>query len=384
MLSNKIYRHFFSELSKYFVLVLFTFTIIVWTVQAVNFLDLIVDDGHAVSVYLNYSILNIPKILTKFIPLSFLIALLLTILKFEGENEFLILWTSGLNKINLVNFFFKISILVTILQLTLASLINPSFLNHSRSLIRSSNLDYISSMIKSNQFNDTVEGLTIYVQEKDGNDIMKNIFIRDDSQTLGIEESSNSSNVTIFAQKGKIIKSGSESYLALEIGTIQTQNKDKEIQSVNFKKTNLLLQGMKTKSIIMPKIQETSSQTLIKCLLKKYSQENLLNCPKTKSKIDTLSEINRRFGMPLYIPSITMMLSFLLISRNESKRKNIFKYLFFGMGFLTLIIAEILVRYSGKSYTYSYIYYFAPLISVPLLYYILLLQFNNENKKRVE
>ena len=79
-----------------------------------------------------------------------------------------------------------------------------------------------------------------------------------------------------------------------------------------------------------------------------------------------------------------MMLPFLLISRNESKRKNIFKYLFFGMGFLTLIIAEILVRYSGKSYAYSYIYYFAPLISVPLLYYILLLQFNNENKKRVE
>ena len=35
-------------------------------------------------------------------------------------------------------------------------------------------------MIKTNQFNDTVEGLTIYVEEKDENDLMKNIFIRDD------------------------------------------------------------------------------------------------------------------------------------------------------------------------------------------------------------
>ena len=73
MLSNKIYKHFFIELSRYFFLVLFTFTIIVWAVQAVNFLDLIVEDGHGVSVYLNYSLLIIPKILTKFIPLSFLI-----------------------------------------------------------------------------------------------------------------------------------------------------------------------------------------------------------------------------------------------------------------------------------------------------------------------
>ena len=108
MLSNKIYKHFFRELSKYFFIVLFTFTIIVWTVQAVNFLDLIVDDGHAVSVYLNYSILNVSKILTKFIPLSFLLALFLTILKFEEESEFMILWTSGLNKMKVVHFFLRL------------------------------------------------------------------------------------------------------------------------------------------------------------------------------------------------------------------------------------------------------------------------------------
>ena len=109
MFSNKIYRHFFRELSKYFFLVLFTFSIIVWTVQAVNFLDLIVDDGHAVSVYLTYSLLNISKIITKFIPLSFLLALFLTILKFDDDSELMILWTAGLNKMKVVNFFFKVS-----------------------------------------------------------------------------------------------------------------------------------------------------------------------------------------------------------------------------------------------------------------------------------
>ena len=184
MLSNKIYKHFFIELSKYFFLVLFTFTAIVWAVQAVNYLDLIVDDGHAVSVYLGYSVLNISKILTKFIPLSFLLAVFLTILKFEDESEFMILWTAGLNKIRVVNFFLNVSFLVTVIQIVLASFVNPEVLNYSRSLIRSSNLDFISSMIKTNQFNDTVEGLTIYVEEKDENDLMKNIFIRDDKKLL--------------------------------------------------------------------------------------------------------------------------------------------------------------------------------------------------------
>ena len=166
MLSNKIYKHFFLELSKYFFLVLFTFSIIVWTVQAVNFLDLIVDDGHGVWVYLNYSLLNVPKILTKFIPLSFLIALVLSIIKFENENELIILWTSGLNKLNLVNFFVKVSLIVTLFQLIFATIINPNILNHSRTLIKSSNFDFISSMVKTNQFNDSVPGLTIYVEKK--------------------------------------------------------------------------------------------------------------------------------------------------------------------------------------------------------------------------
>ena len=380
MLSNKIYKHFFTELSRYFFLVLFTFSIIVWAVQAVNFLDLIVEDGHGVTVYLNYSLLNIPKILTKFVPLSFLIALFLTILKFESESEFLILWTSGLNKMKIVNFFFKVSILVTILQLVFSSLINPKFLNQSRSLIKSSNLDYISTMIKSKQFNDTIDGLTIYVEEKKPNGVLKNIFIRDDGNVLkSLENSKDSNNVTIYAKEGKIEEGSLGSYLALRNGTIQKENDKNEILSFNFIKTNMQIEGLKTKSIIMPKIQETSSKILIECIISKNKNIDILNCPKTESKVDTLAEINRRFGMPLYIPAISLILSFLLISRNESKRKNLYKYFYFGLSFLILVVAEILVRYSGKSFFYSYLYYFIPLISIPFFYYLLFKQFYNEN-----
>ena len=381
MLSNKIYKHFFLELSKYFFIVLFTFTAIVWAVQAVNYLDLIVDDGHAVTIYLGYSLLNISKILTKFIPLSFLLALFLTILKLEDESEFMILWTAGLNKIRVVNFFLCVSFIVTFIQITLASFINPEVLNYSRSLIRSSNLDFISSMIKTNQFNDTVEGLTIYVEEKDENDLMKNIFIRDDKKILkGLDSPKDSGNITIFAEKGKIEKRG-RSYLALENGVIQTENKSKEIQSINFKKTSLLLQGMKTKSITQPKLQETSSIILMECLFKKDMEKKLLNCAK-KSKLDALSEFNRRFGMPLYIPYVAVLCSFLLIGRNDSKRKHLYKYFYFGIAFISLVMAEILVRYSGKSLNYSLIYYLIPILSVPLLYLILFRKFYFENLRK--
>ena len=50
--------------------------LITWTVKAVNFLELIIENGYSINTYFSYSILNIFGIITKFIPLSFLITLI--------------------------------------------------------------------------------------------------------------------------------------------------------------------------------------------------------------------------------------------------------------------------------------------------------------------
>ena len=381
MLSNKIYKHFFLELSKYFTITLFTFTAIVWTVQAVNFLDLVVEDGHALSIYLGYSLLNIPKILTKFIPLSFLISLVLVIIKFENENEFIILWTAGLNKIKVVNFFLKISLLVTLLQLFLASTVNPNVLNFSRSLIKSSNLDFISSMVKTNQFNDTVPGLTVFVEKKNEDGTMKNIFIRDESKILkSIDNVDSTENITIIAKQGKVVNQSAPA-LVLGNGIIQSQRVDKNIQTIKFEKTVLKLDNLQTRSIVQTKIQETPSSLLIKCYFNKEDIK-ILNCPRDHKKNDVLSEINRRFGMPLYIPVITLIVCFLLNQRNENKFKNYFKYIYTIGAFSILVIAEILVKYSGKSFNNSLIYYFTPVILMPLIYLEVIRNFLYENLRK--
>ena len=85
-MKKAIYNYFFYEIFRYFIVVIFATTAIIWTIQAVNFLDLVTDDGHAFKIYLFYSFLTIPKIITKLIPFSILIALIIAILKLEREN----------------------------------------------------------------------------------------------------------------------------------------------------------------------------------------------------------------------------------------------------------------------------------------------------------
>ena len=59
-MKNTIYKYFFHEFIRYFAVILFAFAAVIWTIQAVNFLDLVTNDGHAFRIYLLYSIQIFP------------------------------------------------------------------------------------------------------------------------------------------------------------------------------------------------------------------------------------------------------------------------------------------------------------------------------------
>ena len=83
----------------------------------------------------------------------------------------------------------------------------------------------------------------------------------------------------------------------------------------------------------------------------------------------------RRVGMPLYIPMVSLICCFLLINIKENKYRQFTKYFNFGLGFLILVLAEILVRYSGFSKLNTFVYFLIPLISTPFIYILLIRKF---------
>ena len=372
-MKNRINKYFFHEFISYFVVVLFASTAIIWTIQAVNFLDLVTDDGHAFKIYLLYSLLTLSKIITKLIPISFLIASILTILKFEKDNELIIMWTSGLNKIFVVNLIFRISLLIMFLQLVMSSIVAPGTLNLSRSLLKNSELQFGTSLLKAKQFNDTVENLTIFVDKKNLDGSYENIFIRDEGKIL-TKISSGSS--TIFAKSAYV--SEDEKSLILLNGNIQKLESDGNVDIIKFEKTVLNLSGLTTKSISEPKIQETSTMLIIKCL----KEKNILvhNCSSDEKNLrDSKVEINKRFGMPMFIPLIALITCFLLSSRRDKKSYAYNKYIYFLIGFAILISSEITVRYSGNSMNHAAIYYLLPVGLLPFIYLFLIRVFKYEN-----
>ena len=94
-----------------------------------------------------------------------------------------------------------------------------------------------------------------------------------------------------------------------------------------------------------------------------------------------METISRRVGMPLYIPVVSLIVSFLIIS-NTKKKNNFFKrYIYFLISFVILILAEVLVRYSGFSYINTILYFFLPILFCPIIYLILIKRISIEKIK---
>ena len=376
MLKNKIYNYLTVEIIKNFVIVLFTFSAIAWVVRAVNFLDLMVEDGYNSSVYFKYSILNITTIITRFVPLAFLLSLTISIIKFERQQELLILWTFGLNKIKITNIFLLIAFGVTLLQLVLSLFINPYLLNKSRFLLKDSEELQINSILRSNDFSDTFKGLTFYIERKNTNKELINIFIKDTGGNLNtvLDEVGKSQDSTIIAKKGFI----SKKKLILFDGVLQVLNEKNEFRNIKFEKTELSLHNLSTRTIIQPKIQETSSSILLNCVFNQNNNLNLNNCAKGDFKKESVQTLSRRIGEPLYIPLISIITSFLLIYKKEKKFIYLKKYILFSLSFVMLVLAQILLKYTGFSYVTAASYFSFPVITSILFYTYLRKKMNSE------
>ena len=205
MLQNKIYQNYITEVLKNFFTILLGLSAIAWTVRAVNFLDLIVDNGYPVLTYFSYSFLNLFGIMTKFFPLAFLLSLTIFILRQIEDKELIILWTSGVKKIQLVNLFFIISVIVTLLYLIFSIFLTPFALNKSRILLGDEKLTSFVPTVREQQFSDSFNGLTFVVDQKNGNQV-KNIFLQDNANVLKNLSSSKkyTSSNTITAKSGVV------------------------------------------------------------------------------------------------------------------------------------------------------------------------------------
>ncbi len=372
MLQNKIYQNFFLEILRTFFTIVFGLSIISLTVRGVNFLDLIVDSGYPVLTYFKYSFLNLFGLAPKFIPLAFLLSVIIFILKHINNRELDVLWVSGVKKIQIVNLFFSVSIIIVFLYLIFSIFLTPYALNKSRQLLSNDDLNSFLPTIRSKQFSDSFKGFT-YIVEKKFNNEVKNIFLHDKGSNLKNLSSSNEdvSGVTIIAKEGVV---QDRAMYLIDGQIISSKKNNEENEVVEFKQLNIDLGNFVTSTVKQPKLQETSTLKLLSCFVR--LEKKLFIC-KSEAKKEILPILIRRIALPFYIPVIALICSLLLLKNHKkfSKRISVF-----FLGFTILILTELIIRFTGLNSLLRLGYIVSPFILLTLIYSFLIYKFNTETK----
>ena len=361
-----IYRKLAQDCVKFFLLILFTISIIIWVLQAVNYLDFVTEDGHGFLVYFNYTLLSFPKIFSRIFPFAVFLAFTYIILKYENKNELVIFWNFGIKKIYFINFFIKFSFIFVLISILLNTLVVPYTLDKARSFIRSSDLDFFESMLKPKKFIDVIEDLTIYFDSINEDGEFKNIFLNDNS--------GQSSQIT-FAKKGKVENSAYGKVLVLKEG--QTINEiNGKISEFKFSKTDFDISKFSTKTTVTKKIQETSTKDLVKCLMifhKSLDKINLSkinldrNCGANNLK-NIHQELYSRLIKPLYITFLITVSLLLILKSKDNHLFNANKIKVYLLGFISIIFLELSSKFINTNLMQNLILIILPMLLVLIIY----------------
>jgi len=346
MVKHKIFKYFFLEFIKLFLLISLSLSILIWMTQAARLLELITEFGNPVSIYIKYVLLIYPKVYENIFLLCFAISIFFLVSKLEDSNELNIYWLSGISKNSIINFLVKIGILMIAVYIFISALITPWTLGKSRMILAQSKFSLINSLVKENNFNSPLSGLTIYVSKNDNKGNLKNVFIYEKTRT-------------IIAKTGEVLSNDQGSYLKLYNG-ITHEKSNENINVINFESTIFDFSKYQMQNIKTLKFSERSTKWL-------YLNRNLNN----KKVNEIREELNKRLIKPFLVLLVCLMSCFLLYSNSEKVNLKKFRPTIYISSIFLIIINQIILGKSGDRIIYSYFYLGAILLFCILTYLVL-------------
>ncbi|MFL2854389.1 MAG: LptF/LptG family permease [Candidatus Pelagibacter sp.] len=371
-----IFRKLLLDYMSFFLIALISAGIVIWVFQAVNFLDIMIEDGRSYSVYISYSLLNFPKIINKLFPFILFFSLFYVTIKYENNNELIIFWNFGINKIQLINFIFKFSVILMIIQLIFSAIIVPKSQDLARSFLRSSTVNFYENFIKPKRFNDTIKKVTIYSEKKDKEGNLYNLYLKKET---------NEDNFQItYAKKGYFKEFNNLPVLVLFNGETIT-SKNNEITNFSFSKSDFPINNTETNSFVtQQKTQELSSYNLLKCVKfliptkKNKLDPKIINCSE-RNKDNIFKELYKRFIIPIYILVLTLIPLLVTILSKEDSKYSRLKFIAFLIGLFFIIFSETTIRLISDSIIKNISISLLPFIFIITLYLIFLKKFNIKN-----
>lgn len=203
------------------------FTGVIWLTQSLRQIDAVIDNGESAAVFLEFTLLLLPRALTMILPLSAFGAAIYTLNKLYTESELVVMMTVGHNPSALVRpvVYFGIFAASVMYALTLFVVpVSESQLSQRRFEISNK---LVRLFLKEGEFVHPGENVTLFIRDISQDGEMAGVFINDQRDP--------DTTITYTAERAMLLRDGEAAQLALFDGnSLLYTVADGNLSTLNF------------------------------------------------------------------------------------------------------------------------------------------------------
>jgi lipopolysaccharide export system permease protein len=210
----------------------------IWLAQSLRLIDLIVNRGLSLDVFLYLALLILPRFLDVVMPIGIFIAILFTYNKLFSESEIVVMRAAGLSQLGLAKPAIILAAIGSALLFALSAYFMPASNRAFKDLQFEIRNQFVSSVLQDGTFSTISEKITVYVRGRDKNGELTGLVVQD--------ERDKNKPVTIIADRGALVGDGDGSRVFMVNGNRQQLDRSTgKLSVLSFEKYTLDLSELR-------------------------------------------------------------------------------------------------------------------------------------------
>lgn len=283
-------------------LIVFSLTSIVWLTQALRFISFIVNQGVDITTFLTLTTLLLPMLLLLILPPAFFCAVLFTYHKLKMESELVVMQSLGLSYWNLAKPAIQVAVLMTLICYGIAFYLQPITYKKFKDMQVFLRNNYASILLQEGVFSNPVKGLTVFIRERDEDNILHGILVHDNRQA--------GSSVTMMAEEGELVQTEQGPRFLLRKGNRQ-EIREGKLSLLNFASYTLDI------SLYTQGVERTYREPRELSLTELFTPDPRISESEQNKRF---SEGHQRLIWPFYVITLTFLALAILLTGQFNRR----------------------------------------------------------------
>lgn len=202
-------------------------TLIIWSTQALQRLDLVTAKGQTFAVFLELTVLAVPFLATLLAPIAFVIAMVAVYDGLNRDSELVVVGAAGAGRLRLLAPAMVAAGFCALLVLAGVVYLGPAGLAKARVMLTKVRADVVTSIVQPGRFIEIEDGLTVHIRDRLADGTLQGLVLND-SRSPDV-------TTTYLAETGRVVETEGNTLLVMTNGSVQRlERPDNELTIVAF------------------------------------------------------------------------------------------------------------------------------------------------------